>query len=278
MDEFCKQIILEVTGSEKIIACLELCDIKEDVDVINIDDKVIDRIETFTRECCLLMLPDKMQCYMDERFYNNPSRFLISPGIRIKLLRSVKIIAERYQKKTFLSLANTYNSLQNNSTGSNNNNDDGNSSVGDNNQFLDSISDFKLFNSNLLGSDLSSEEKTVCVEAWSKSIVHRAAKIFLGANLEPKIDFDMDMETSYQNGVPKRTGIFHCHICRATRGSSATVRFSISKLNYVIFSNIMTHLRLHFRRRKNFENATLPKYSKLRLDNDSVLKKETLLL
>lgn len=88
------------------------------------------------------------------------------------------------------------------------------------------------------------------IQHSSASACRLAARQFINANIVRGQHFDMEMEVSgggEAGGQKRVTGIFYCHLCREKRERTCAVRFSVARNRYPVMSNVLSHLKTHFR-------------------------------
>ena len=244
MDELSKRILLEITESDKLIFLFELCGVVKINDIMEVNDETLNKMEKYIYN--FLSHETNAYQYLDPLFVYQPPDFLFSPGLRLKILRAVK----RIQEESRMSCAFKEEKIISNSEMHYKDVSYSKSFYDDSKKKLihneDSCIEKDIFPQSTSNYNEIIRKKREILAMWSQNVIERVSKKFTDVKLEYKEDFDLDIKIQKTEAGPKCSGVFLCHFCRNLKGQTKSIKFSVSKENYVILSNVITHLKLHF--------------------------------
>lgn len=241
MDEFCKNILIQETGLEKLIVLFEICGFTSVNEIVDIREKSLNEIENFI--CYYLSKKDDVHNYLDNLFFYNLSVFKFAPGLRIKILKAIKRIQLENQTRCIIestkNLATDYSSSE--LSLSIETNDETNSI-----NFFKVEKTFIDDNNIIVPPAIGIDEKQSILNKTANALVNSVSRKYPNVKLSYRKHFDLDLQCSHNDSGLRYTGIFYCHLCPKSNNHSKIIKFAFKKGNRVIVSNMMTHLKHHF--------------------------------
>lgn len=240
MDEFCKNILIQETGLEKLIVLFEICGFTSVNEIVDIREKSLNEMENFI--CYYLSKKEDAHNYLDNLFFYNLSVFKFAPGLRLKILKAIKRI--QLENQTRCLIESTKKTLINNDYSSSSELSLSIENTDEN------IGDFFKVEKTTFSDDNSKsvniDEKQTILNKTANALINSVARKYPTVKLSYRKHFDLDLQCCPTDGGVRYTGIFYCHLCPRANNQSKIIKFAFKKGNRVIVSNMMTHLKHHF--------------------------------
>lgn len=91
------QLVSQIVGSDKLEACLSLCEITNISDIRNVNEATLANMEKYIRKtCCALPVSERRQ-FIDDEIVNNPDKFMFPPGLSQRILNAAEKTSKLFQ-------------------------------------------------------------------------------------------------------------------------------------------------------------------------------------